>query len=44
VTKAGDGIALNPHVAGSCVITLDEADTAALCDLLIEWQGWKGRR
>jgi hypothetical protein len=37
--KAGDGIVLNPHVAGSCVITLDEAGTDALRDLLIEWQG-----
>ena len=35
VTKAGDGIVLNPHVAGSCVITLDEAGAAALRDLLI---------
>ena len=38
VTKAGDGIVLNPHVAGSCVNTLDEASTAALRDLLIELQ------
>ena len=43
VTKAGDGIVLNPHVAGSCVITLDEAGVAALRDLLIEWHGGKGR-
>jgi hypothetical protein len=38
VTRAGDGIVLNPHVAGSCVIALDEAGTDALRDLLIEWQ------
>jgi hypothetical protein len=44
VTRAGDGIVLNPHVAGSCVITLDEAGTTALRDLLIEWQGRKGCR
>jgi hypothetical protein len=36
VTKVGDGIVLNPHVAGSCVIALDEAGTDALRDLLIE--------
>jgi hypothetical protein len=43
VTKADDGIVLDPHVAGSCVITLDEADAATLRDLLIEWQEWQGR-
>ena len=44
VTKAGDGIVLNPHVAGSCVITLDAAGVVALRELLIEWQGWQGRQ
>ena len=44
VTKTGDGIVLNPHVAGACVITLDETGTAALRDLLIEWQGWQDHR
>ena len=39
MTKAGNGIVLDPHVAGSCVITLDEADATTLRDLLIEWQG-----
>jgi hypothetical protein len=40
VTKTGGGIVLDPHVAGSCVITLDDQGAAALRDLLIEWQGW----
>ncbi len=44
VTKAGDGIVLDPHVGGACVLTLDEAGTAALRDLLIEWRGWEGPR
>ncbi|MGH3811981.1 MAG: hypothetical protein ACRDUV_05930 [Pseudonocardiaceae bacterium] len=39
VTKVDDDIVLDPHVAGCYVITLDEADTTALFDLLGEWLG-----
>ena len=39
VTKTGNGLVLNPHVADACVITLDEAGTTTLRNLLIEWQG-----
>ena len=41
VTKNGDGIVLNPHVADTCVIAFDEPGTAALRELLIGWQGWR---
>lgn len=44
VTKTGDGIVLNPHVAGACVITLDQTGNIALRELLIEWQEWTDRR
>lgn len=37
VTKVGGGIVLDPHVAGSCVIAVDESGTVALRDLLVEW-------
>jgi hypothetical protein len=30
---------LDPHVAGSCVIILDETAVTALFDLLEEWLG-----
>ena len=39
VTKVGDGIMLDPHVGGSCVLTLNGAETAALRNVLIEWRG-----
>ena len=39
VSKREGAIVLDPHVAGSCVITLDEAATIALFDLLGEWLG-----
>lgn len=39
VTKTDDGIVLNPHVSGACVITLDETGTTTLRELLIEWKG-----
>lgn len=38
VRRAGDGIVLDPHAVG-CVIQLDEAEAAALRDLLVEWLG-----
>jgi hypothetical protein len=45
VTKAADGgIVLDPHVAGYCVVTLDEAGAGALRTVLIEWMGWEGSR
>ncbi len=37
-TDTGE-IVLDPHVAGSCVIILDEAAATALFDLLGEWLG-----
>jgi hypothetical protein len=39
VSKHHGGIKLDPHVAGFCVITLDEDRTRALLDLLGEWFG-----
>lgn len=39
LTKVGSDIVLNPHVDGSCVITLDEDGAVAMRDLLIEWLG-----
>jgi hypothetical protein len=32
-------IVLDPHVTGSCVITMDEAAACVLRDLLTEWLG-----
>jgi hypothetical protein len=39
VTKRDGTIVLDPHVAGSCVISLDQEGAAALCDTLTEWLG-----
>jgi hypothetical protein len=39
VTRRDGDIELDPHVAGSCVITLDETAATALFDLLGEWLG-----
>lgn len=39
VSKREGAIVLDPHLAGSCVITLDEAAATALFDLLGEWLG-----
>jgi hypothetical protein len=39
VSKHDGTIVLDPHVAGSCVITLDETAAVALFDLLGEWLG-----
>jgi hypothetical protein len=39
VTKRDGSIELDPHVTGSCVITLDEDGARALCDVLTEWLG-----
>jgi hypothetical protein len=39
VSKRDSAIVLDPHVAGSCVITLDETAATALFDLLGEWLG-----
>jgi hypothetical protein len=32
-------IVLDPHVTGSCVISLDEQEATTLRDLLTEWLG-----
>jgi hypothetical protein len=39
VSKHDGAIVLDPHVAGSCVITLNETAATALFDLLGEWLG-----
>ncbi|MGH3839066.1 MAG: hypothetical protein ACRDSF_25725 [Pseudonocardiaceae bacterium] len=40
VTRRDSGeIVLDPHVAGSCVIVLDETAATALFDLLGAWLG-----
>jgi hypothetical protein len=39
VSKRDGTIVLDPHVAGSCVIFLDQDGAAALCDTLTEWLG-----
>jgi hypothetical protein len=39
VSKRDGAVVLDPHVAGSCVIILDEAAATALFDLLGEWLG-----
>jgi hypothetical protein len=39
MNKRDSAIMLDPHVAGSCVITLEEMATTALFDLLGEWRG-----
>jgi hypothetical protein len=38
VSKHDDGsIVFDPHVTGSCVISLDEEGARKLCDLLTAW-------
>lgn len=39
VSKHDGTIVLDPHVTGSCVISLDENRAARLRDLLTEWLG-----
>ncbi|MGH4010660.1 MAG: hypothetical protein ACRDTH_21280 [Pseudonocardiaceae bacterium] len=39
VSKRDGAIVLDPHVAGSCVLILDETAATALFDLLGEWLG-----
>jgi hypothetical protein len=39
VSKHEGTIVLDPHVAGSCAITLNETAATALFDLLGEWLG-----
>lgn len=39
VSKHDGAIVLDPHVTGSCVITLNETAATALFDLLGEWLG-----
>lgn len=39
VSKLNGEIALDPHVDGSCVITLDENGALTLRDMLTEWLG-----
>jgi len=37
LTKVGGSIVLGPHVAGCCVIELDQDQAAALRDTLTQW-------
>jgi hypothetical protein len=37
VSKRDGTIDLDPHVTGACVLTLAEAEAAALRDQLVEW-------
>ncbi len=39
VSKVNSEIVLDPHVDGSCVISLDREGAAVLRDLLTEWLG-----
>lgn len=39
VTKIDGDIVLDPHVDGSCVITLDETAATQLFDILGKWLG-----
>jgi hypothetical protein len=39
VTKRDGTIVLDPHVTGSCVISLDEEGATTLRDTLTEWLG-----
>lgn len=39
VTKRDGTIVLDPHVDGSCVISLGEDGATALCNTLTEWLG-----
>ncbi|HSZ30369.1 MAG TPA: hypothetical protein VK784_11535 [Pseudonocardiaceae bacterium] len=39
VSVSNGKIVFDPHVTGSCVITLDEAEACVLRDLLTEWLG-----
>lgn len=39
VTKIDSEIVLNPHVAGACVLRLDEGAATQLFELLREWLG-----
>lgn len=38
MTRHASGIVLDPHARGSCMITLDEAGTAAMRTALVEWR------
>ncbi|MGH3889224.1 MAG: hypothetical protein ACRDSZ_22145 [Pseudonocardiaceae bacterium] len=39
VRRLDEGIELDPHAVGGCVIILDERGATALFDLLGEWLG-----
>ncbi|MGH3721495.1 MAG: hypothetical protein ACRDRI_22135 [Pseudonocardiaceae bacterium] len=39
LTKVNGTIVFDPHVAGCCVITLDEAQAKAVRNTLTEWLG-----
>jgi hypothetical protein len=39
VSVSNGTVELDPHVTGSCVITLDETSACVLRDLLTEWLG-----
>jgi hypothetical protein len=39
VSKQGGTIVLDPHVDGSCVISLDHDGATQLRDILTEWLG-----
>ncbi len=39
VSNRNGEIRLNPHVDGSCLLTLDEGEACVLRDALIQWLG-----
>lgn len=39
VSKSDGTVVFDPHVTGSCLITLDEAGAGVLRDTLTEWLG-----
>lgn len=39
LTKVNSEIVLDPHVAGCCVISLEEDEARTVRDTLIEWLG-----
>ncbi|MGH3867992.1 MAG: hypothetical protein ACRDQ4_18080 [Pseudonocardiaceae bacterium] len=39
VSLQGRSVALDPHVTGECVITLEEQSAKTLRDILTEWLG-----
>lgn len=39
VSMHGGSIVLDPHVAGECVIALDEEGATTLCNVVLRWLG-----